>query len=158
MKELTLGKLREYTKNLPDDYNVKISEQNYNLLMHESESSKKVNSIMKFYEFTYDYNGFGYYALIGAGSQEEAVAYYEKYIANRNKDDATPKEITKEEAREKFINICEIEKDWGKTKINDEYDRKIKVFDRCCTCGKDPYIVLEGCYRGYGPHWRIFTC
>lgn len=52
---------------------------------------------MKFYEF----NDFGYYALIGANTEDEAVKHYEEIVGDIEEDDGTPDEINKGRGKRK---------------------------------------------------------
>ncbi|KOY65497.1 hypothetical protein [Clostridium sporogenes] len=81
---------------------------------------------MKFYEF----NDCGYYALIGAMAEEEAINFYVETIADIENDER-PIEITKDEAKEKLLKIC---KDEEKYKAMEE-------FAECINQDK-PYLIL----------------
>lgn len=62
---------------------------------------------MKFYEF----NDFGYYALIGAATKEVALNFYEETVADIEDDSIEPVEITINKARIKLLNVCEDDKE-----------------------------------------------
>lgn len=94
-----------------------------NILNDSSEYSR-----MKFYEF----KDFGYYALIGAITEEEAIEQYEEIAGEVNEDDGRPIEITKEEAKEKRLNICKDER--KKQLAIDEFTRRIHQ--------DKPYLIL----------------
>lgn len=84
-------------------------------------------NIMRFFEF----NKFGYYALIGAKTEEEAINYYESTVADIEEEDGTPDEITREEAKEKLLNIC----------LENENEEAIAEFDSF-TDSTEPYLIL----------------
>jgi hypothetical protein len=68
---------------------------------------------MKYFEFN---GNFGYYALIGADSIDEAMDLYGDAVADIREDDGLPDEITKEEAEAKYNStVSAIKKDSGTT-------------------------------------------
>lgn len=87
---------------------------------------------MKFYEFSGA--DFGYYALIGDKSEEEAIKYYSKIVGDIEDEDAEPIQIMKGTAFSSLLNAC---------KDNDEGSRIIltKEFNKL-SLGIEPYLVL----------------
>jgi len=85
---------------------------------------------MKFYEF----NDFGYYALIGAESEENAIGFYVETVSDIEEEDKDtfPIEISKEDAKIKLLNVSIDE---------EEKIRFIKEFD-LCTSNTEPYLIL----------------
>lgn len=83
---------------------------------------------MKFYEF----NEFGYYALIGAETEDKAMEYYSETVSEIEDDEeGVPIEITKEEAKAKLIKACSKEE---KSELVEEFD--------LCTSTSEPYLIL----------------
>lgn len=93
-----------------------------NVLNDSSEYSE-----MKFYEF----KDFGYYALIGATTEEEAIKHYEEVVGEIDEDDREPIEINKERAKEKLLNVY---KDNKKHAAIDEFTK--------CIYQDEPYLIL----------------
>ena len=84
---------------------------------------------MKFYEF----NDFGYYALISAKTEEEAIKFYEETVADIYEDeDGEPEEVTKEIALEKILDICK--NDYEAENATKEFEEQLK--------SGEPYIWL----------------
>ncbi|KIS21773.1 hypothetical protein [Clostridium botulinum] len=83
---------------------------------------------MKFYEF----NDFGYYALIGANTKEEAIKYYEKTVCDIADNDGEPMELTKDEALERVMNAMNGE--LSKSDIEKDIEESIN--------GKQPFLAL----------------
>ena len=83
---------------------------------------------MKFYEF----KEFGYYALIGAETEEEAIEYYNETVSDIQEEDGAPNEINKDEAKIKLFNSTDDE---------EERTKFIKEFD-LCTSTVEPYLIL----------------
>lgn len=90
----------------------------------------EANESMKFYEF----NGskFGYYALIGAESEEKAIKFYAETVGDIEDEDSSPDEITKEQAKNRLLGICKDEQE--RTKANQEFKE--------CIHQNDPYLIL----------------
>lgn len=74
---------------------------------------------MKFFEF----DDFGYYALIGALTEEKAIEFYKEEVADIEENDEQPLEITKEKAVEKLLGICKDEQQ--KHEAVEEFTRSI---------------------------------
>lgn len=76
---------------------------------------------MKFYEF----NNFGYYALIGANTVEEALKEYENTISDICEEDGEPDLITEEKAKEKY---CKYAGEDGETyeELGEDFNRLIE--------------------------------
>lgn len=76
---------------------------------------------MKFYEF----NDFGYYALIGANIVEEALEEYKNTIADIYEEDGEPDLITEKKAKEKY---CKYAGEYGETyeELEEDFNRLIK--------------------------------
>jgi dsRNA-specific ribonuclease len=87
---------------------------------------------MKFYEFNTD--RFGYYALIGASTSDVAIEYYEEVIGELYEDEkeSIPVEISKDDARNKLIEIC---------KDNKEKQEALEQFNKNINDG-EPYLIL----------------
>ena len=78
---------------------------------------------MKFYEF--DTNNFSYYSLIGAESEETAKQYYTDTICDIFPDDkAQIKELSRDEAKEKFLSRCKTHSEL--IKANTEFNTRSK--------------------------------
>ena len=84
---------------------------------------------MRFFEF----NDFGYYALIGADSEEKAIEFYEETVAEIQDTDLTPEEITQREARKKLMSIH---------KTNEEKIKAFEEFFKTTEKSKEPYLIL----------------
>lgn len=50
----------------------------------------------------YEFNDFGYYALIGAYTMEDALKEYENVVADIDEEELTPDVLTEKEAKEKY--------------------------------------------------------
>jgi len=85
---------------------------------------------MKFYEFNSP--DFGYYALIGAESEEVAIKYYAESIADIEDEDSYPVEIEIHEARKKLLDIC---------KDDNENIQAVEQFTEH-SISDEPYLVL----------------
>lgn len=117
------------------EYTISVDERkNYNRELGRWEESndlaEEAARAMKFYEFSA--SDCGYYALIGAMSEEEAIEYYTETVGDIEDEDDSPDEITKEEARKKLLNVC---------KDSDEEDGARKEFNKL-TLGTEPYLIL----------------
>lgn len=88
----------------------------------------ELGETMKFYEF----KEFGYYALIGAKTEEEAIEYYNETVSEIEEEDGTPSQINKDEAKIKLFNSTDNE---------EERMKFIKEFD-LCTSTVEPYLIL----------------
>jgi hypothetical protein len=86
-------------------------------------------SDMNFYEF----NDFGYYALIGASSEEEAIKFYEETVGEIDEDekDNSPVQISKDEALVKLLNVLK----------EDEKEHATYDFRKNISTA-EPYLVL----------------
>jgi hypothetical protein len=58
---------------------------------------------MRFFEF----NDFGYYALIGAESEETAIEFFKENVADITENDGVPDEMTTDEVKAKLLKVCE---------------------------------------------------
>lgn len=117
------------------EYTLSINERNfYNRELGRWEASNdlanEASNIMKFYEF--DSSDFGYYALIGANSEEEAINFYEEQVGDIEDKDICPDEISKEQAKKKLLHICQ---------DNDQETRAKGEFAKY-THGTEPYLIL----------------
>ena len=76
---------------------------------------------MKFYEF----NDFGYYALIGAFTLQEALEEYKNTISDIYEEDGKPDLITEKEAEEKY---CKYAGEDGETyeELGEDFNRLIE--------------------------------
>ena len=100
---------------------------------------------MKFFEF----NDFGYYALIGAASKEEAMNEYEEGVSDLNESDGEPEEITEECAREKLLDVCEksvpishyASKSGMESVIQEGKDGALSEFEKNIK-NSEPYLIL----------------
>lgn len=86
---------------------------------------------MKFYEF----NESGYYALIGATTEEVAIEYYGATVSDIEEEDGAPTEVTKAEAKEKLIKACS---------SNEEKAELVEEFNRCTTTTELYLILIDG--------------
>lgn len=86
---------------------------------------------MKFYEFKVS-NGFGYYALIGAETEEKAVEYYKETVADIEDEEISPVEITYYQAKKKFMHTI------------DNWNEKLKAHEEFIAnmVKKEPYLIL----------------
>lgn len=87
-----------------------------------------MNNDMKFYEF----NDFGYYALIGAVTKEVALKFYAETVADIEDDGIDPLEITMDKAKIKLLNVCENDKE--KLTAKEEFAKGINQ--------DEPYLIL----------------
>lgn len=86
---------------------------------------------MKFHEF--DTVNFSYYALIGAESEEIAKQYYIDNVCDIFEDDeAQIKELSRDEAKEKFLSHCKTQSQL--IKANTEFNTETK--------SQEPYLML----------------
>ncbi|EGD47107.1 hypothetical protein Cpap_1499 [Ruminiclostridium papyrosolvens DSM 2782] len=87
---------------------------------------------MKFFDFI----DFPYYALICDETEEQAIKFYEEQVCDIEEGNGPPKELTLEEAKEKFLSCCTSEAD--KQKVLDEFNMLISF--------KEPTLLLiDGC-------------
>lgn len=80
---------------------------------------------MSYFEFN---DGFGYYALIGALTEEDAMIHYQQIVADIDDEGAYPVEISEGEATEKFEKANPTVEDWVEFKDN--------------RLGSEPFIIL----------------
>jgi len=80
---------------------------------------------MRYFEFN---DGFGYYALIGALTEEDAMTHYQLIVSDIDDEDACPVEISEDEAVEKFEKTTPTLQDW-----TDLHDNSL---------GSEPFIIL----------------
>lgn len=86
---------------------------------------------MKFYEF--DTVNFSYYALIGAEGEEEAKQHYVDIVCDIfPNDNAKIKEITRDEAKEKFLSFCKTQTEL--IQANTEFNTQTK--------SEEPYLLI----------------
>lgn len=88
---------------------------------------------MKFYEF----NNFGYYALIGATKEEKAINYYVETVADilEEEKDEPIELLTIEEVKEKVLLACENEK---------EKQESLKHFEMMVHSDETWLILIDG--------------
>lgn len=118
---------REYTLSI--DKRLKLNRETWNLET-TNDLGSEANKIMKFFEFSG--TDFGYYALIGAMSEEEAIKYYSETVGDIEDENAEPTQIEKLEAKKKLLSIC---------KDSDEESKLTKEFNKS-TLGTEPYLIL----------------
>jgi hypothetical protein len=118
---------KEYTLSI--DERVKLNRENGNFEA-TNDLADEVNNIMKFYHF--DGSVFGYFALIGAYTEEEAIKFYEEQVGDIEEKDITPDEITRDEAKGRLLDCSHSEEE--RIRYNAEF-RKWSI-------QKEPYLVL----------------
>lgn len=87
---------------------------------------------MKFFDFI----NYAYYALICAETEQKAMACYAEYVADIEDGNGPPKELTLDEAREKFLSCCKSEK--YKNRSLTEFNRRIKH-------NEPDVLLIDGC-------------
>lgn len=85
---------------------------------------------MKFYEFNSP--DFGYFALIGAISEENAMKFYEEQVSDINDKEASPNIISKESAKKRLLDTC---------KDDFQHDCANREFNKL-TLGIEPYLIM----------------
>lgn len=116
---------KEYTLNI--DERARFNRKNGRWEPTNDLVDESINA-MKFFEF----NDFGYYALIGAETEDRAIKHYEEDVSDIEDKDVYPLEISKEEAKKKLLTIC---------KNEDEEEKAKREFNKF-TLSSEPYLIL----------------
>lgn len=76
----------------------------------------------------YEFNDFGYYALIGAYTMEDALKEYRNVADDMVEEELTPDVLTEKEAKEKYCK-CLIEQE-EENKIYEEFGKEFEEFKK----------------------------